>query len=73
MTAENDPIQTLREKIGFLLSNRLTYPKTLLSIARERLLTESEIQKGYKCFEECVQFAEAEILLFKAHYGDKLL
>lgn len=71
MGSENDNLQSLRDRICFMLSNRLTYPKALLSIARDRALTEAEIQKAFECFRECIQFADAELTLFKAHSGDQ--
>ena len=72
MATENDSLQSLRDRICFMLSNRLTYPKTLLSIARDRPLTESEIQRASECFRECIELVEAEIIFFKARHSDKL-
>jgi hypothetical protein len=68
MAAENHSLQSLRDRICLMLANRLTYPKSLLSIARERTLTKEEIQKASECFDECLEFAAAEISLFKAHH-----
>jgi hypothetical protein len=68
MASEKDALQSLRDRICFMLSNRLTYPKALLSIARDRPLTEAEIEKASKYFEECLQFVEAELTLFRIKF-----
>lgn len=67
MSDKNEILQSLRDRIFLMLSNRLTYPKALLSIARDRPLTEAEIQKASECFKDCVDFIDAELTLFKAN------
>ena len=71
MASKNELLQILRDQICFRLANQLTYPKALLSIARNRPLTEVETQKASQCFDECIQFVEAELVLFKANSNDR--
>ena len=64
---ELEQIKTARENLHSLISNRLIYPKVLISMTRSRALTEAEIQKVNECFDECVRILDAELtlLLFK--------
>ena len=59
-------LKDLQERLRLALSNRLTYPRTLVSLARERVLTEEEVQKACECLEACVRIVEAELTLFIA-------
>ncbi len=68
---QNNILQALRERIQLMLSNRLTYPQTLLEIARDRPLTKTEIQKASECLEACRRFVDAELALLAANHGDQ--
>lgn len=63
------PWEALGERLKSLIANRLTYPKTLLGLAKDRLLTEEEIQKAYACLETCLRLVEAELTIFQIQGG----
>ena len=65
--AHRQQLKVLRSRLRAVLSNRLTYPKTLLGIACDRPLTLEEYRKSSECLEECLQLVEAELsmLLWK--------
>ncbi len=64
MTISPDSLSALKERIRLMLSNRLTYPKILLSIAHERILTKEEIEKAQECLEACRQLIDAELTIY---------
>ena len=70
MDTPQNAFQALQERIHLMIPNRLTYPQTILQIARDRPLTDSEIKKALECLEACRRFVEAELTLFAANHGD---
>lgn len=58
---ELDAIRCLGHNVRQILRNRLTYPKVIVSLAKDRFLTENEILKMKQCVDECVLLTEAEI------------
>ena len=54
----------LQERLRALISNQMTYPKTLIGIARGRCLNGQEISKAYEVLETCSKVVDAEMTLF---------
>ncbi len=61
-----EQLEELRKKLRSALSNRLTYPKTVIGVAGGRLLTQEEIQKAYNLLDACITFVDAELTLLMA-------
>ena len=68
-----DSVRQLKESLHCLLANRLTYAKVLASTAKDRVLTEAEVEKVHQCIEDCIRITEAEfmVLLWKLESGQK--
>ena len=54
----------LQERLQALISNQMTYPKTIIGIARDRNLNEKEIRRAYDVIETCSKVVDAEMTLF---------
>lgn len=61
---QREQLKKLQERLQLLLSNQLTYPKTVIGVARDRCLTEEEIRKAYDFLEACSKLVGAELTLF---------
>ena len=55
-------IKALRKEIRRVLANKLTYPKTVISLIGKRKLKEDEIMKAGECIDECLHMVEARFL-----------
>lgn len=61
---EMKEFKKLQERLRALVSSQMTYPKTVISIARERRLTEKEAERAYDVIDTCSKIVEAEMTLF---------
>ena len=63
-TNPTERLEELHKKLRAALSNRLTYPKTVIEVAGKRLLTHEEIQKACSYLDACLSILDAEMILF---------
>ena len=56
-------LKQFQQKLRAVLSNYLTYPKTLIGLAQDRCLKEEEIQKAFIYLEACLSTLDMEITL----------
>jgi hypothetical protein len=59
-----EKMKILKNDIHNILCNRLTYPKSVIGIAKERHLTESEIDKIKTCIDEGIKLVDAKLIEF---------
>lgn len=61
---EMKEFKKLQERLRALVSSQMTYPKTIISVAFERRLTEKEVERAYDVIDTCSKIVEAEMTLF---------
>lgn len=54
----------LQKRLQTIICNQMTYPKVLVSLAKNRCLTEQEIRKASEIFDMCSKIVDAEMTLF---------
>lgn len=57
-------IRVLKKEIHESLANRLTYPKTIISISGEKELTEDEWEKARKYIDEAIAVVDVKLSEF---------
>ena len=67
--AETHQLKELQARLRLILANRVTYPRTLIDTARERLLSEEEAQKARALYPELVKKALSLGGTFSAEHG----
>ena len=72
MPFQIEEFKKLQERLQTIISNQMTYPKTLIGIASGRCLTEKEISKAYEILETCSKIVDAEMTLFALRADKKL-
>ena len=65
-------LQQIQKRLHAAISNRLTYPKTLLDIACDRTLIPEESHKACECLEACLRIVDAELTVFLSTLDDSL-
>ena len=55
-------MERLQKEVRNILRNRLTYPKTILGVCRERVLNEEQVSKAKTCIDECLQLIDSKFI-----------
>lgn len=59
-----EKLKKLRREIHVAMNEKLTYPKSVADVLREKPLSENEVGKIKDCIEECITLVDAKFIEF---------